>query len=139
MELYIRIKDGQAIDHPILGDNFREAFPHIDTNNLPTEFARFERVAAPNPVYGFYEGVTYEREGDVFKDVHHVRPMTTEEKTAKQDQTKTMWAEHGFKSWLFDESTCSFIAPTPYPQDGKTYKWDEAATSWVDLPESIKA
>ena len=42
MELFIRIdENGQAVDHPIMGDNFRQAFPDIDVNNLPSNFARF--------------------------------------------------------------------------------------------------
>ena len=46
MELFIRVKDGQAFEHPILGDNFRQAFPNINVNNLPSEFARFERIVS---------------------------------------------------------------------------------------------
>ncbi len=53
MELYIQILDGQPHEHPIHGDNFREAFPDIDTSNLPSNFARFERVEAP--ILGSYE------------------------------------------------------------------------------------
>ena len=45
MELFIRLVNGEPFEHPIMGDNFREAFPHIDTDNLPSEFARFLRVA----------------------------------------------------------------------------------------------
>ena len=56
MELFIRIVDGAPFEHPIMGDNFREAFPHIDTENLPPEFARFVRVAMPTiGVYEVYE------------------------------------------------------------------------------------
>ena len=61
MELYIQIKNEQAFQHPILGDNFRQAFPDIDTNNLPSTFARFTRL--PEPVLGVYElceGCTYQ-------------------------------------------------------------------------------
>jgi hypothetical protein len=47
MELFIRIKDGQPFEHPIFGDNFRQAFPDIDPNNLPEWAARFVRVAPP--------------------------------------------------------------------------------------------
>ena len=57
MKLYIRIKDGQTFEHPIFEDNFREAFPDVDVNNLPDEFAHFERVAPPTRgVYEVYEG-----------------------------------------------------------------------------------
>jgi len=87
MELFIRLQDGQPFEHPIFGDNFRSAFPDVDTNNLPPEFARFTRVQPPVVgTYEVYEGVTYEPCPEGFTDVHHVRPMTDEERTAKDKQ-----------------------------------------------------
>jgi hypothetical protein len=44
MNLYIQIKDNQTINHPIFEDNFIQAFPDIDINNLPPEFAKFRRI-----------------------------------------------------------------------------------------------
>lgn len=134
MELYIRLKNGRPFEHPIFGDNFREAFPHIDTNNLPPEFAKFERVERPalGP-YEIYAGVTYEFIDGVVKDVHHSRPMTPEEKLSWQNQVKSVWSQTGFASWIFDEETCSFKPPVPRPIDGKPYRWDEATISWIEV------
>ena len=36
-----------------------------------------------------------------------------------------------FPSWGLNESTCLWDAPTPMPNDGQRYYWDEATTSWV--------
>jgi hypothetical protein len=36
-----------------------------------------------------------------------------------------------FDSWILDEATCQWEAPTPYPNDGLFYYWNEAITSWV--------
>jgi hypothetical protein len=36
-----------------------------------------------------------------------------------------------FASWLLNENTAQWEAPTPMPTDGKMYSWDEATTSWV--------
>jgi hypothetical protein len=36
-----------------------------------------------------------------------------------------------FESWVLDEATCLWVAPTPMPEDGETYEWDEETTSWV--------
>jgi hypothetical protein len=36
-----------------------------------------------------------------------------------------------YPSWLLNTTTCQWQAPVPYPDDGKTYKWDEATLSWV--------
>lgn len=35
------------------------------------------------------------------------------------------------KSWtIFNEYTCQWEAPIPYPEDGKPYYWDEPTNSW---------
>ena len=83
MKLFIKIQDGKPFEHPIMDENMRDAFPHIDQNNLPDTFAEFVRVAPPNiDRFEVYEGVTYEKVGNIYTDVHHVRPMTEEEKVA---------------------------------------------------------
>jgi len=38
-----------------------------------------------------------------------------------------------FDSWVLNEDTCQYEAPTPMPSDGKMYSWDEATTSWVEI------
>lgn len=35
-----------------------------------------------------------------------------------------------YDSWLLNETTCQWEAPTPYPTDGFTYNWNEANLSW---------
>jgi hypothetical protein len=38
-------------------------------------------------------------------------------------------------SWILDEGTCLWNAPTAYPDDGKEYKWNEDILNWEELPE----
>jgi hypothetical protein len=38
-----------------------------------------------------------------------------------------------FASWTLNEDTCLWDAPTPYPDDGKIYAWDEANLAWVEV------
>ena len=38
-----------------------------------------------------------------------------------------------YPSWLLDDDTCKWNAPTPYPDDGKIYNWDEDTTSWKEI------
>ena len=38
-----------------------------------------------------------------------------------------------FNSWVLNEDTCLWDAPTPYPADGKMYRWDEDTTAWVEV------
>jgi hypothetical protein len=37
-----------------------------------------------------------------------------------------------YTSWILDEKTCLWDAPTPMPTDEKMYQWDEATTSWIE-------
>lgn len=43
-----------------------------------------------------------------------------------------------FPSWVLDEETCRWEAPTPYPNDGDIYTWDEDSVSWVPAPDVIE-
>jgi hypothetical protein len=39
-----------------------------------------------------------------------------------------------FESWLLNEETCNWEAPTPMPvEEGKIFTWDEATLSWVEV------
>jgi hypothetical protein len=38
-----------------------------------------------------------------------------------------------FNSWVLDEETCLWQAPTPMPEDGKIYTWNEEQTAWVEV------
>lgn len=41
-----------------------------------------------------------------------------------------------FASWVLDDETCLWNAPTPMPTDGKMYQWDEATTAWKEITEA---
>ena len=42
--------------------------------------------------------------------------------------------EQPFASWVLDEETCLWNAPTPMPVvEGKMYTWDEAELSWAEI------
>ena len=38
-----------------------------------------------------------------------------------------------FPSWNLNGDTCQWEAPTPMPDDGKLYEWDEETTNWVEV------
>ena len=49
------------------------------------------------------------------------------------DQTRDAFIPpQPFPSWELNEDTCRWDSPTPYPDDGKEYVWDEDTTSWVE-------
>ena len=41
-----------------------------------------------------------------------------------------------FASWILNDDTCLWEAPTPMPTDDKLYEWDEATTSWKEITEA---
>lgn len=36
-----------------------------------------------------------------------------------------------FPSWTLNEETCLWLPPTPMPDDGQPYDWDETSLSWI--------
>jgi hypothetical protein len=63
------------------------------------------------PLRGNYAGVgfTYDAQNDVF-----IAPKP-------------------FNSWVINEDTWLWEAPTPMPDDGKVYTWDEETTNWKEV------
>jgi hypothetical protein len=132
LDLIIQIKDGKPYEHPILLDNFKQAFPDIDINNLPNTYAWFKRI--PRPKLKPYEkgfNTTYEIVDDICQDVWYPIPMTPEEKLQTQNEVKHLWSLFNRPSWTFNEETCQFDPPIPYPTDGKQYTWNEEQLNWI--------
>lgn len=42
-----------------------------------------------------------------------------------------------FASWILDETTCLWAAPTPMPTDGKQYSWDENTLAWTEIQNNL--
>jgi hypothetical protein len=38
-----------------------------------------------------------------------------------------------FNKWILNENTCQWEAPTPYPQDGKIYVWNDNKGEWEEV------
>jgi len=136
MELYIQILDGKPHEHPIHGDNFREAFPDIDTSDLPSNFARLIRVEAPRlGPYETNQRVQYEiGEDGICRDVWYCDQISDEEKLTKQNAVKAAWSSGlNHASWVFNETNCEYEPPIPVPTDGSLYTWDEDTANWVEI------
>jgi hypothetical protein len=41
------------------------------------------------------------------------------------------YAPQPFPSWVLNNSTSIWEAPTPMPTEGGPYRWDEATSSWI--------
>ena len=42
-------------------------------------------------------------------------------------------APQPFPSWTLNEDTAKWMSPTPYPQDGRVYEWDEETLTWKEV------
>lgn len=136
MRLFIRIVDGVPSGHPMQEKNFMAVFPHIDINNLSSDFAEFTRVEPPNlEPYEVHESTSYVLDGSVYKDVHNVRDMTDSEVEAKKEMVHQDWKKIGFSSWTFNDEKCYYEPPVAYPDDENNYKWDESKKSWVEVAD----
>ena len=63
------------------------------------------------PLRGNYAGIgyTYDQANDVF------------------------YAPQPYASWVLNHSTWTWEAPTPMPQDGNPYVWDEPTVAWKEV------
>lgn len=143
MNLYIQIENENPINHPALMDNLISAFGVVPDNWKP--FIRVQRpipsvyqiLVSEEPTYEFNEATGY------WMDTWVLRDMTAEEKAAKQQAAKDLWAQRpnlaNFSAWIFNENTCQYEPPIPYPTDSKAYRWDGATNSWVEftLPTQV--
>ena len=136
---FLKIENGNPSGHPMSEENFVQVYPNIDMENLPAGFALYTKVAAPEVgVYEKNQKEHYVRQGDGnYKCVWVCEGMTDAEKTAKQNEAKALWAsmENTPDSWTFNEDTCWYDPPSPYPNDGNLYRWDEASLSWIEESE----
>ena len=52
------------------------------------------------------------------------------------DQTKDAFIPpQPFPSWILNETTYVYEAPTTYPNDGKLHDWDESTKSWKEMTQ----
>lgn len=132
MELFIRVENGQPVDHPIADWNLKMFIEDLDCDNPPEDFIKFVRL--PFPDVGPLERVetTYEIRDGVCYDCHNIIPLTDQEKLDKIEQYKQQ--PKPFDSWVFDETLLQWVAPLPYPTDtSNPYFWNENNLEWVNV------
>lgn len=138
MNLYIETENGVTKNHPAFEDNLLQAF-----GSIPAHWEPFIRVERPTPaVYQLLESQepVYTKIDGVWTDVWSLRDMTSEEKTAKQQEVITAFNEREYASnwsaWTFDEATCAMVSPIPRPEpvEGVLVAWCGADNNWKEAP-----
>ena len=83
------------------------------------------------------------------ESVHGVDPDYTWKQTSYNNNIRKNYAGIGYSydagrdafippkpyaSWVLNETTCLWGAPTPMPvEEGKAFVWDEPTTSWIEF------
>ena len=113
MSHYAKVVDGKVTQVIVAEADFFDTF--IDTSPgtwLQTSYnTQGNQHPEGRPLRGNYAGIgyTYDQANDVF------------------------YASQPFPSWILNNATWTWEAPTPMPTDGKFYQWDEATTSWKEV------
>ena len=113
MSHFAKVCDGKVVQVIVAEKEFFDTF--VDSS--PGEWIQTSYNTIGNqhpegrPLRGNYAsiGYIYDRTNDVF------------------------YAPKPYTSWILNETTWTWEAPTPYPNDDKLYQWDEATTSWLEV------
>ena len=105
----------------------------VADNSAPTEQAGIDFLHKLHN-YPFWKQTSYNTNGGVhklggtpFRKNHAGIGYTYDEDRDAFIPPKT------FPSWVLNESTCLWEAPSAKPADGKEYTWNEETTSWDEI------
>jgi hypothetical protein len=128
MNLYIKIENGQPVDHPAIEENLIHAF-----RSIPSNFAPFNRVQRPDnlltsPFQIAQCTYTLMDDGITWQDTWSAIQMTADEQAALIAQTQT---NPPCPNITLDTTTLKWNPSTPMPTDGQTYKWNWSTGEWI--------
>jgi hypothetical protein len=121
MAHYAFLDNNNIVTHVIVGIDETELIEGLDPETWYANFSRqvCKRTSYNGNIRKNYAGIgfTYDSELDAF-----IAPKP-------------------FDSWILDEDTCKWQAPTPYPTDGFSYFWNESELAWelMDFSEADEA
>jgi len=115
MSHFAKVVDGKVTQVIVAEPEFFETFVDSSPGTwLQTSYnTHGNQHPEGRPLRGNYAGIgyTYDAQNDVF-----IAPKP-------------------FNSWVLNEETWTWDAPTPMPDDGKVYEWDETSTSWKEVTQ----
>ena len=111
---FAKVVDGKVTQVIVAEPDFFDTFVDSSAGTwLQTSYNTIggQHTQGGTPLRGNYAGIgyTYDATNDVF------------------------YAPKPYPSWTISAPTWTWEAPVPYPEDGKTYTWDEPTTSWVEV------
>jgi len=117
-------------------------YAFLDNNNIVTEVIVGKNEGEDGvdweAHYGAFRGQTCKRTSYNTNGGVHFNGGTPYRKNyagigyAYDEQKDAFIPPKQFPSWILNEETCIWGAPTAYPNDGGLYTWDENSLSWVN-------
>ena len=112
-------------------------FAQIDENNIVTRVLVIEQDVVDTGLFGepsSFVQTSYNTQGGV----HRLGGTPLRKNYAGIGYTydsirDAFISPKPYNSWVLNEDTCLWEAPTAYPDDGKKYDWDEDTTNWVEI------
>lgn len=93
-------------------------------------------------VPGFWVQTSYNTRGGVHYEANSNTPSADQSKALRKNFAGVGYTYDAgrdafippkpFDSWVLNEDTCLWDAPTVKPEDGKFYSWNEATLSWIE-------
>lgn len=113
MSHFAKVLDGRVVNVIVAEPEFFETFVDTSPGNwIQTSYNTYQNThkLGGTPLRGNFAGIgyTYDHQNDVF------------------------YAPQPYASWTLNQATWSWEAPVAKPNDDKSYRWDEATTSWVE-------
>ena len=114
MSNYAKVLDGKVVQLIVAEPEFFQTFVDSSAGEwIQTSYNTHgnQHKLGGTPLRGNFAGIgfTYDKKNDVF------------------------YEPQPYVSWTLNQSTWIWEAPTPHPQDGKKYTWNEATTSWKEI------
>ena len=116
-------------------------FAQIDENNIVTQVIVIEQDVVDTGLFGdpaSWIQTSYNTSGGV-----HLLGGTPLRKNyagigyTYNPQLDAFIPPKPFASWILDETTCLWAAPTPMPADGKQYSWSENTLAWTEIQNNL--
>lgn len=98
---------------------------------IPTYFAKIENGIVTNVIVA--EQSMIDTLSGTWVESFDVVPLKAIIGYTYDSNSATFKAVQPFNSWSYDNVTFQWLPPTPYPNDGLRYNWNEDVLEWVEL------
>ena len=121
-------------------------FAKLDSNNIVVTVLRGRDEDNEDELTSrtgdVYKQTSYNTRGNVHYNAETGLPSDDQTKAFRKNYAgkgyvydsvrDAFYAPKPYESWILNEDTCIWNAPTPYPDDGNVYTWSEETTSWIE-------